>query len=82
MDIGARIAAWRRAKGWSQQELAEACGVTVAAVYQWEPGLKKDGDPKTTITPSLVMVERVAKSLGLTMERFYGRVPARRKSAS
>lgn len=75
MDVGARIKAWREAKGWSQQELAEAVGVTHAAVYQWED----TGENKTT--PSLSKLEKVADVLGLSMEKFYGRVP-KAKAAS
>jgi transcriptional regulator with XRE-family HTH domain len=75
MHVGARIKAWRDAKGWTQQELADAVGVTHAAVYQWE----LTDDNKTT--PSLTHLEAVVAALGITMERFYGRVP-RAKAAS
>ncbi len=37
-DIGARIAAARRARGWTQGELAEQVGVSRSAVAQWETG--------------------------------------------
>ena len=76
MDIGHRIRAWREAKGWTQQQLADAVGVTHAAVYQWE---LEGGDSKTT--PSLARLESVAKALGVSMERFFGRVP-KAKAAS
>jgi transcriptional regulator with XRE-family HTH domain len=69
MTVHARIAFWREARGFTQQELAEAVGVTVAAVYQWE------GTGKTRIKPSLKNLEAVVKKLGLTMERFYGPIP-------
>ena len=37
-EVGARIAAARRAAGLTQQALAEAVGVTRSAVAQWETG--------------------------------------------
>jgi transcriptional regulator with XRE-family HTH domain len=37
-DIGARIAAARRERGWTQGELAEKVGVSRSAVAQWETG--------------------------------------------
>jgi transcriptional regulator with XRE-family HTH domain len=37
-EIGARIAAARRARGWTQGELAAQVGVSRSAVAQWETG--------------------------------------------
>jgi len=37
-DIGARIRDARRRRGWTQDQLAQAVGVTRAAVAQWETG--------------------------------------------
>ena len=37
-EIGRRIAAARRARGWTQGELAAQLGVTRSAVAQWETG--------------------------------------------
>jgi len=34
--VGARIRAARRARGWTQDELAQAVGVSRSAVAQWE----------------------------------------------
>lgn len=75
LDVGKRIAAWRAARGWTQQQLAEAVGVTHAAVYQWE------GTNGYHATPSLDNLEKVVAALGITMERFYGRIP-KAKAAS
>lgn len=75
MDVGARIKAWREAKGWTQQQLAERVGVTHAAVYQWED----TGGHKTK--PSLATLERVVAVFDISMERFYGRIP-KAKAAS
>jgi transcriptional regulator with XRE-family HTH domain len=66
MTLGSRIAAWRKAKGYSQGALAGAVEVTRAAVSQWE-------DNQTS--PSQPHLEAVVKELGLTMERFYGPLP-------
>jgi len=37
-EISARIAAARRARGWTQGELARQVGVSRSAVAQWETG--------------------------------------------
>jgi transcriptional regulator with XRE-family HTH domain len=76
MTLGSRIAAWRRARGFSHRELAKAVGVTRAAVYQWE------GSGESQTTPSLPHLEAVVKVLGLTMEKFYGPLPKREAKAS
>jgi transcriptional regulator with XRE-family HTH domain len=68
VNIGSRIAGWREAKKLTQQQLADEIGVTRAAVYQWELG---------QTVPSTRHVEKVAEICGVTMERFYGRVPKR-----
>ncbi len=77
IDVGDRITTWRKAKGLSRLELAKAVGVSVAAVYQWEGS---ENIAKTT--PSVANVEKVALALGITMERFYGRLPRPTKKAS
>jgi transcriptional regulator with XRE-family HTH domain len=37
-EVGARIAAARQARGWTQGELAAQVGVSRSAVAQWETG--------------------------------------------
>jgi DNA-binding XRE family transcriptional regulator len=74
MDLGTRIAAWRKAKGLTQRTLADAAGVTVAAVSQWESGGKHH------CLPSQSSLSAVVERLGVTMEQFYGRIPRRRAS--
>jgi transcriptional regulator with XRE-family HTH domain len=66
MDLGERIAAWRKAKGLTQRQLAAIVEVTHAAVGQWESG-------KTS--PLQEHLDAIVKHLGITMEKFYGRVP-------
>jgi transcriptional regulator with XRE-family HTH domain len=68
MDLHWRLARWREAKGWTQQELADRIGVSRTAVTQWESG---------RTTPTANNLAAVASILGVSMERFYGRVPER-----
>lgn len=63
MAVGDRIRKWRLAKGLTQEELAEAVGVTRSAINQWEkraPKLREEhiielaralGRPESTFTP-------------------------------
>lgn len=69
MELGARIAAWRKAKNMTPRELAKAVGVTPAAVYQWE------GSGESQTAPSHQHLVAVVEALGLTMKRFYGDIP-------
>lgn len=39
MEVGEKIRALRKARGLSQAALGQACGVTRAAVQQWEKGV-------------------------------------------
>lgn len=51
------------------KQLGVAIGVTAGAVCQWEKSLAR---------PSQRSLEALVAALGLTMERFYGRVPKAR----
>lgn len=66
-DIGARIRTAREDQGWTQDQLAEAVGVSRSAVAQWETG--RAGQVTTNLT-------RVAGALGVGVEYLmYGRDP-------
>jgi len=58
-DIGARIRTAREEQGWTQDQLAEAVGVSRSAVAQWETG--RAGQVTTNLT-------RVAEALGVGVE--------------
>ena len=58
-DIGARIRIAREEQGWTQDQLAEAVGVSRSAVAQWETG--RAGQVTTNLT-------RVASTLGVGVE--------------
>jgi transcriptional regulator with XRE-family HTH domain len=47
-DIGARIRDVRRERGWTQDQLASAVGVSRSAVAQWETG--RAGQVTTNLT--------------------------------
>lgn len=72
MDLGTRIAAWRKFKGLTQQQVAKACGVSVSAVSYWE---------SNETSPSQDHLAEFVELLGISMERFYGRVPRSAKAS-
>lgn len=73
MELGERIEAWCKATGKTYQDLADACGITVAAVYQWI------GSGETTTKPKLGHLETIVELFGVSMERFFGKVPPAKK---
>jgi transcriptional regulator with XRE-family HTH domain len=76
MDLGSRIARWRVAKGLSRLELAQAVGVSAAAVYQWEGAAAK------RTSPLVSHLDKIVEVLGVSMVEFYGRVPPKPKRAA
>jgi len=68
VNLGRRIFSWRKSLDLTQQDLADACGITVSAVSLWESGETQ---------PSQKHLQSIVKLFGLTMERFYGRAPKR-----
>lgn len=59
MTIGARIRAARLARGWSQQQLADAVGAVQTTVSSWERGRTEPGRSDTV---------RIASKLGIPLE--------------
>lgn len=51
-----KIAEVRKAKGFTQQALADALGLTQGAVAHWESGRRQ---------PPLAMLRRIAEALGV-----------------
>ncbi|MBV9332651.1 MAG: helix-turn-helix transcriptional regulator, partial [Candidatus Eremiobacteraeota bacterium] len=64
MTLGKRIAARRRALGWSQNELARRAEVNHPTLYKIEADQR--------LNPSISVVVRVARALGTTAEALYG----------
>lgn len=62
-DFGARVAAARRGKGWTQEELAMRLGLTPQAISKWESGVGY---------PDLMMMPMLAQALGLSLESIFG----------
>ena len=64
--LGKRIAALRREKGMTQEELAERLGVSPQAVSNWENG---QSCPDISLLPRLAAIFGVTTDLLLTGER-------------
>lgn len=65
MNLAKRIAAWRRAKNFSQRKLASRVGVSPSAASLWEKGTPPHHDNLCAI----------AEAFDITLEEFYGPVP-------
>jgi len=59
----------------SQRALADKIGVTAGAISQFEGAGKKRSQP------SIDTLNDIIEALGLTTERFYGRVPKTRRAS-
>lgn len=66
VELGNRIKSWREHFGKSREELAAAVGVSEVAVIQWETGVH---------SPTHVNLAAIAEALGITLSRFWGRIP-------
>ena len=67
-SIGTRIAAVRKAKGLTQQDLAGMVGVSFQAVSKWETGQS---------LPDVTLLTRIADALDMTLDQLVaGRTPA------
>ena len=64
MTLGKRIAARRRALGWSQNELARRAEVNHPTLYKIEADQR--------LNPSISVVVRIARALGTSAETLYG----------
>lgn len=64
MTLGKRIAARRRALGWSQNELARRAEVNHPTLFKIEADQR--------LNPSVSVVVRIARALGTTAEVLYG----------
>lgn len=64
MTLGKRIAARRRALGWSQNELARRAEVNHPTLFKIEADQR--------LNPSISIVVRIARALGTTAETLYG----------
>lgn len=64
-----RVRAWRTAAGLSGSQLAEAVGVGRAAVAHWEGGRH---------APRQEHLEAVARTCGVSLEKFYGPLPKKK----
>lgn len=73
MQLGERIKRWREGHAKiSQAALARRVEVTRAAVSQWEMG---------DATPTTQRLEHITEALGISLQRFWGSVPRRRRSS-
>lgn len=63
MEIGKMIAALRKERGMTQEQLGKALGVSAQAVSKWEKG----GAPDVQLLPS------IADRLGVTVDTLFGR---------
>lgn len=59
---GERVARHRRAKGWTQEELARRAGLSVFSLSRIEQGRQR---------PALDVIETIAAAMGLSMPEFY-----------
>jgi transcriptional regulator with XRE-family HTH domain len=58
-----RIAEARAARGWSQEQLAEAVGTTQQTLQRWESG---------RVDPQVGKIEAISAALGVTMSYLLG----------
>ena len=63
MEIGKNIAKYRKAKGWTQEELGSRLGVTNQAVSKWESGISM---------PDISLLPTLTSTLGISFEALYG----------
>ena len=69
VHLGCRIKTWRTAKGLTQRQLAKKIGISTTAVHYWE---REDG---LRTSPKERHLTAAVAAFGISMERFYGRLP-------
>ena len=67
MSISENIAKYRKAKGFTQEQLGELLGVTNQAVSKWESAVSM---------PDVMLLPKITNVLGITLEDLYGIQPA------
>jgi transcriptional regulator with XRE-family HTH domain len=73
VELNERIEAWRTWAGLNKTELARKIGVHMESVIQWENG---------ATTPKSSNLEKIAAACGISMGRFWGRVPGKKGSVT
>lgn len=63
MSIAENIAKYRKAMGFTQEQLGEMLGVTNQAVSKWESAVSM---------PDVMLLPKIADALGITLEELYG----------
>lgn len=63
MNIGQRIAKFRKQKNITQEQFGEAVGVTNRTVSKWESGVS---------SPGIDLIPLIASSLGITLDQLFG----------
>ena len=63
MNIGQKIAAFRKEKHITQEQLGEAVGVTNRTVSKWESGVS---------SPGIELIPSIAASLGVSLDSLFG----------
>ena len=59
MDFGDRLAAWRKQRGWTQPQLADALGLHLTQIKRYETGASQ---------PSLDALRRIALTLNVSLD--------------
>ncbi len=70
MNIGKNIAKYRKAKGFTQEELGAKLGVTNQAVSKWESEVSM---------PDVMLLPEIATALNITLDDLYGIVKESKK---
>jgi len=77
MELGERLAAWRKIRGLSQGDVAKALGITRAAVSQWE-----DTEESKRTSPTQAHLNAFVALIGVSLAEFHGAVPGHSKTAA